>query len=114
MGGAYESGYGTIGSSLLTADGTYLDFCIDAENDYKYQVKVCLDGISIIKHKMSPEVFDVFRSSTTYQSFVEETYAETFTGTYFLCTQGSGATIILAIGIQNDEQTYDVCHYCIS
>ena len=83
LGGAYENGYGTIGSSLLTADGTYLDFCIDAENDYKYQAKVCLDGISIIKHKMSPEKLDVFRSSTTYQSFVEETYAETFTGTYF-------------------------------
>jgi len=81
--GAYENGYGTIGSSLLTTDGTYLDFCVDAENDYKYQVKVCLDGISIIKHKMSPEVLDVFRSSTVYQSFVEETYAETFTGTYF-------------------------------
>lgn len=83
LGQGYQSGYGTVGSSLALTDGTYLDFCIDADNDEKYMVKVCHDGISILKHKMSPEVFDVFRSSTAYQSFEEETHEETFAENYF-------------------------------
>lgn len=78
-----DTNYGTTGSSILLTDGSYVDFCIDSENDEKYMFKVCNDGLSIIKHKMYPEKFDVFRSSTYYQECIEETYAETFSGTYF-------------------------------
>lgn len=74
---------GTVGASLLASDGNYVDICIDSENDLKYMFKVCQDGLSIIKHSMSPEKFDVFKTSQYSQSFVEETYPGTFSGTYF-------------------------------
>lgn len=87
LGETYYMSYGTVGTQLSLNDGTYVDFCIDTENDEKYMLKVCLDGISIVKHKMQPEVFDIFRSSTNYQSYDEETYSESFSdyGSYFYC-----------------------------
>lgn len=78
-----SNNYGVVGQNLSLSDGSYVDFCVDSVNDVKYMFKVCLDGISIIKHNLYPEKFDVFRSSAYYQEFVEETYAETFAGSYF-------------------------------
>lgn len=75
--------YGVTGTNLLLENGSYVDFCIDAENDEKYMVKVCQNGISIIKHKIYPEVIDLFASSTNYQSYTEEQYSGEFSGTYF-------------------------------
>ena len=48
-----------------------------------YSFKVRNDGVSVIYHSMSPEKFDVFRTSDKWQSDTETTYSETFTGTYF-------------------------------
>lgn len=74
---------GSVGASLATG-GTYMNFCVDADNNLKYMFKVCADGISVISHSMSPEKFDVFRSSVTWQDYTEETYSETFSGgSYF-------------------------------
>lgn len=81
--GLNTANYGIVGSQLSLNDGSYVDFCIDSENDVKYMLKVCQDGISIIKHNLYPENFDFFRSSAYYQSFEEETYAETFSGSHF-------------------------------
>lgn len=81
--GRSSSAFGRVGSNLSLNDGSYMHFCIDGDNDYRYQFKVCQDGLSIIKVKMSPETFDVFRSSQSYQSYTEETYSETFSGTHF-------------------------------
>lgn len=78
-----QTDYGLVGQNLTLTDGSYVDFCVDSVNDVKYMFKVCLDGISIIKHNLYPEKFDVFKSSVNYQAFVEETYAETFTGSHF-------------------------------
>lgn len=75
--------YGRVGSNLALDDGSYVDFCIDAENDKKYMFRVCQDGLSIIKHGMNFEKFDIFYPSTEFQEFIEETYSETFTGSHF-------------------------------
>ena len=80
----YEAAFaGTVGSSTALTDGSYMDFCIDSDNDQKYMFKVCADGLSIIKHKLSPTYFDVFQKSSEIEPCTEETYAETFSGTYF-------------------------------
>lgn len=80
----YEAAFsGTVGSSTALTDGTYMDFCIDSDNNQKYMFKVCNDGLSIIKHKLSPTYFDVFQKSSEIEPCTEETYAETFSGTYF-------------------------------
>lgn len=81
--GRSNSDYGLVGSNLSLNDGSYMDFCIDSVNDLRYQFKVCLDGLSVIKVSLSPEKFDIFRGSTYYQSYDEDTYSETFTGSYF-------------------------------
>ena len=75
--------YGVVGSNLSLNDGSYMDFCIDSDNDEKYMFKVCQDGLSIIKHKMYPEQISVFRSALNFQSYEEETYSETFSSGYF-------------------------------
>ena len=64
---------GTVGSN-------YLDMCIDSDNNYKYMYKVSANSLSVIRHKMDFEKFDVFRSTLNHQSYDEETYAGTFTG----------------------------------
>ena len=74
---------GQVGSNLSLNDGSYMDFCIDSENDEKYMMKVCQDGLSIIKHKMYPEHFNVFRQMQTNQSYEEDTYSETFDSGYY-------------------------------
>lgn len=80
---ANDGNYGVVGSNLILTDGSYVDFCIDSVNDVKYMLKVCQDGLSIIKHNLYPEKFDVFRSSTYYQDCVEETYSAVFSNGYF-------------------------------
>ncbi len=78
-----SSCYGVVGSNLSLNDGSYVDFCVDADNDEKYMFKVCADGLSIIKHKLYHEQMNMFRGATAFQSFEEETYSETFGGSYF-------------------------------
>lgn len=80
--GRNAGNYGTVGTNLSQSNGTYVDFCIDSENDEKYMMRVCQDGLSIIKHKMYPENFSVFRQMPTLQSYEEETYSETFSSGY--------------------------------
>lgn len=81
--GRNAGNYGTVGTNLSQSNGTYVDFCIDSENDEKYMMKVCQDGLSIIKHKMYPENFSIFRQMPTLQSYEEETYEETFGSGYY-------------------------------
>lgn len=78
-----SSCYGVVGSNLSLNDGSYVDFCIDSDNDLKYMFKVCADGISVISHKMYPEQMDVFKGANNLQSYTEDTHSETFTGSYF-------------------------------
>ena len=78
-----QGSYGTVGTNLSQNSGTYVDFCIDSENDVKYMLRVCQDGISIIKHHLYPEYFNIFRQMQTPQPYEEETYAETFGSGYF-------------------------------
>lgn len=66
------------GSNLSLNDAGKGDFCIDSSNDLIYQFRVCSDGLGIIKHSTHPEVFDAFRDSQNWQSYVEETYAADF------------------------------------
>ena len=81
--GRNDTSAGVVGSNLSLNDGSYVDFCIDSANDQKYQFKVCADGISIITHKLYPEQMDVYQGATAFQSYEEDTYAGTFSGTYF-------------------------------
>lgn len=73
---------GTMGTTLA-AGGTYVSFCIDSVNNLKWMFKVCEDGVSVISHSMNAEKFDPFRSSVDWQDYTEETYSETFSGSYF-------------------------------
>lgn len=73
---------GTMGASLATG-GAYQNFCIDAVNNVKWMFKVCNDGVSVISHSMNAEKFDPFRGCHLWQDYTEETYSETFSGSYF-------------------------------
>lgn len=66
-----------------TVNGSYLDFCIDSDNDYKYMFLVKTEGLSIIRHKMSPKYFDIFRRADINQPYEEEWYPHSFYGTNF-------------------------------
>ena len=76
-------GYYDNKSYQSTIGGEYLDFCIDADNDEKWMFRVNASSLSVIKHKMSFTHFDVFQSSINLQEYTEETYAGTYTGSYF-------------------------------
>lgn len=64
-------------------NGSYLDFCIDSENDLKYMYSVQGTELRILSHKMSPENFDLFRSARAIQPATVETYAGNFSSAYY-------------------------------
>lgn len=82
-----EPGKVSISNNQYTYFGTvndsYLDFCIDSDNDYKYMFLVKTNGLSIIRHKMSPKYFDIFRKVNINQPYEEEWYPHSFSGTKF-------------------------------
>lgn len=61
----------------------YMDMCLDSDGDYKYMFMVKSDGLSVIKHKMNFEHFDIFRSIVDWQEYEEEIYSGSYSGTYY-------------------------------
>lgn len=68
-----------------TCDQSFINFCIDAENDLKYMFRVDSNGLRILSHKMNLEKFTVFRSNQlVVEPYTEEFYEYNFgTNNYF-------------------------------
>jgi len=73
----------SIYRGCVPLNGSYLDFCIDSENDLKYMYSVQGAELRILSHKMSPENFDLFRSARAIQPATVETYAGNFSSAYY-------------------------------
>ena len=54
------------------------DFCIDSDNDIKYQFRLMSNKLQIITHRMSPDYFSVFNSTDATQNVTIDDYAGTF------------------------------------
>ena len=67
-----------------TVNSSYVDFCIDSENDWKYMFRVDSDCLRIVKHSMHMKHFDIFRSASHWQEYTEvATINHSFSGTTF-------------------------------
>lgn len=66
-----------------TVGATYMDMCIDSENDYKYMFMVASDGLHVIRHKMNFEHFDIFRGIADWQEYDEEFYSGSYSGSHY-------------------------------
>lgn len=68
-----QSSYGNE-TTFGTVNSTFVDFCIDSENDLKYMFRVTSDKLQVLSHPMSPKVLNVFRSVVTNHPYTLEEY----------------------------------------